>query len=502
MPYIKRTAIKIYNTMTRRKEDFVPRVEGEISIYACGPTVYNYIHIGNARTFINFDMIRRYLEYRGHKVIFVRNITDIDDKIINRAAEEGTTPQAIADKYEAAFKADMAALGVAPPTHEPKAMETITEMIELVKTLIDRGLAYNVDGNVWFRVREFQGYGKLSGRSLDEMRAGERVEPDPGKEDPMDFALWKRSKPGEPSWESPWGEGRPGWHLECSAMSLKFLGTGFDIHGGAQDLIFPHHENELAQSEGASGKDFVRYWVHGGLLNIDREKMSKSLGNVALLHDLLKQWSPNAVRMLMLGTHYRNPLDFTREGLVQAQANVERIERTLQNIDFALGLEQSISRHKTLQLWDAVNEARAHLVGVMNDDFNTAEALPAIFNLIKEVNGAIEGSRDLPVPEAMHKCREMIVELTSALGLDLEPEVDWLAVEAPLRALAEEVMGPVPDGVSREGVLNALLERRQAAREAREWAVADRIRDSLADTGIEIEDTAAGARWKLAAKHD
>ncbi|MDP1807946.1 MAG: cysteine--tRNA ligase [Actinomycetota bacterium] len=501
MPYVKgRTKIKLYNTLTRRKEELEPRVEGEISMYACGPTVYNPIHIGNARTFINFDMIRRYLEYRGHKVTFVRNITDIDDKIINRAAEEETTPKVIAEKYEAVFHADMARLGVTPPTHEPKATEMIPEMVDLVKILIERGLAYEVGGNVWFRVREFKDYGKLSGRSLDEMRAGKRVEPDPGKEDPMDFALWKRSKPGEPSWESPWGPGRPGWHLECSAMSLKLLGPGFDIHGGAQDLIFPHHENEIAQSEGATGEEFVRYWVHAGLLNLDKEKMSKSLGNVMLLGDLLKQWSPNTVRMLMLGTHYRNPLDFTREGLMQAQANVEKIERTIENIDFALGLELPVSRHNTLGLRDAVHEARAHFVSAMNDDLNTAEALPAIFNLVKEANSVVEGADELPVGEALHKCREELLELTDVLGLDLEPQADWLSVEAPLRALAGEVLGPLPTGVSREGLLNALLERRAAARADREWSVSDRIRDSLAATGIEIEDTSAGPRWKLVRK--
>lgn len=490
-------AIKIYNTLTRKKEKFEPRKDGEVSMYVCGLTVYNYMHIGNARTFISFDMIRSYLVARGFKVTFVRNITDIDDKIINRAADEKTTPKAIAQKYEAAFKGDTGRLGIKDPTVEPRATETIPEMIELVKALIERGLAYESDGNVWFGVRKFDGYGKLSGRSLDEMRAGERVEPEPGKEDPMDFALWKRSKPGEPAWESPWGAGRPGWHLECSAMSLKYLGHGFDIHGGAQDLIFPHHENEIAQSEGASGETFVNYWVHGGLLNIDQEKMSKSLGNVMLLGDLLKQWSPNTVRMLMLATHYRNPLDFTREGLVQAQANVERLERTLQNIEFALGLDLPVSRRKTIGLWESINEGRAHFISAMDDDFNSAEALAAIFALVKEVNTVIEGAADLPIAEALWKASEIIVELTDALGLNLQLGADWLSVEAPLRELAGDMIGPLPAGVSRDGILNALVERREAARSAKEWAVADRIRDRLGEIGVEIEDTSAGPRFKL-----
>lgn len=490
-------SIKIYNTLTKKKEILEPRREGEISMYVCGLTVYNYMHIGNARTFVNFDMIRRYLEYRGFKVEFVRNITDVDDKIINRAAEEGTTPEEIAKKYEAAFRADTARLRVQEPTIEPRATETIPEMIELVQKLIERGLAYEAGGNVWFKVRDFEGYGKLSGRSLGDMRAGERVEPDPTKEDPMDFALWKTAKPGEPSWGSPWGKGRPGWHLECSAMSLKFLGPGFDIHGGAVDLIFPHHENEIAQSEGATGEPFVKYWVHAGLLNLDKEKMSKSLGNVMLVGDLLKHWSPSVVRMLMLGTHYRNPLDFTKAGLTQAQANVERMERTIHNIDFALGLNLPVGRRETLVLWEAVGEARAHFISAMDDDFNTAEALPALFKLMKDVNVLIEGARELPVPESLHKTRETIVELVGTFGITLDLETNWMSIEVPLRELAGELLGLMPSDMSRDGILNALLRRRESAREEREWAQADTIRDRLLKIGVEIEDTPAGPRWKL-----
>lgn len=463
--------MKLFNTLTKRKEELVPRTAKEISMYVCGPTVYNLIHIGNARTFINFDMIRRYLEYSGFKVTFVRNITDVDDKIINRAAEEETTPKAIAEKYDAAFKADMMNLGITPPTFEPKATETISEMIGLVETLIKRGLAYEDNGNVWFRIREFRDYGKLSGRSLGEMRAGERVEPDPGKEDPMDFALWKRSKPGEPFWESPWGPGRPGWHLECSAMSLNLLGPGFDIHGGAQDLIFPHHENEIAQSEGATGEQFARYWVHAGLLNLDKEKMSKSLGNVMLLGDLLKQWSPNTVRMLMLSTHYRNPLDFSREGLEQAQANVEKIERTIQNIDFALGREASEGNSQALA--DVAGTARNNFVIAMDDDFNTAEALPAIFNLVKEINSAVEGTDALPDAAHLRECRATLLELSGVLGLNLKTgSVDIMPV------------------------VYGLVTEREEARKNKNWDRADEIRRELSDMGFDIEDTPHGPRPK------
>ncbi len=491
-------AIKIYNTLTKKKEELRPRDSGKISMYVCGLTVYNYMHIGNARTFISFDMIRRYLERRGFEVTFVRNITDVDDKIINRAAEEGVTAAEVARKYEDAFKADTAMLGLKDPDIEPKATETIPEMIALIEKLAAAGLAYEVGGNVWYRVRAFDGYGKLSGRSLDDMRAGERVTPEPGKDDPMDFALWKRAKEGEPAWESPWGLGRPGWHIECSAMSLKYLGSDFDIHGGAVDLVFPHHENEIAQSEGG-GDLFARVWMHGGLLNIDKEKMSKSLGNVMLVGDLLKQWSPAVVRMFMLGTHYRNPLDFTREGLVQAQANVERIERTLQNLDYALSLtDKPISRVNTLAMYEGIDEAKAHFISVMDDDFNTAEGLSAIFKFVKKINTLIEGAQEeTPVAETLHRSRETLLELTEALGLDLEPEIDWMAIEAPLRDLAAEVIGILPGSVSRDGVLTALLEYRGRARADQDWKTADLIRDRLTAMGIEIEDTAAGSRWKL-----
>jgi cysteinyl-tRNA synthetase len=474
--------MKIYNTLTKKKEPLEPREPGEISMYVCGLTVYNYMHIGNARTFINFDMIRRYLDYRGFKVVFVRNITDVDDKIINRAAEEKTTPQEIAQKYERAFKEDTADLGIEDPTIEPRATETIPEMIALVAELIQNDLAYEADGNVWFRVRRFPAYGKLSGRTVDEMRTGERIEPEPGKDDPLDFALWKRSKPGEPSWDSPWGAGRPGWHLECSAMSLKFLGEGFDIHGGAHDLIFPHHENEIAQSEGGTGGPFARYWVHGGLLNLDKEKMSKSLGNVLLLRDLLKQWDADTLRMLMLSAHYRNPLDFTKEGLEQARSFVVRLITALENLDFALTVDSPRDEVKTKILNRLVGTTRAEFVEAMDDDFNTPAGLAAISGFVREANRLIEGEETIPDTPALEAAKSLIEELTQrAFGLKLDAEHLVSGGEKPRPGLEE---------------ISSLLAKREAARAAKDWAEADRVRQELADIGVEIEDTPRGPRWK------
>ncbi len=318
-------SIRLYNTLSRTKEDLVPRDEGRIAMYVCGPTVYNHIHIGNARTFLSFDVIRRYLDYRGFDVTFVQNITDVDDKIINRANEEERSVGEVAREYTKAFQDAMEALSIKKPTVAPKATETIPEMIEMVQRLIDRNNAYAVDGDVYFSVRSFDGYGKLSGRDIDDMNAVARVDADDRKRDPLDFALWKAAKPGEPHWPSPWGEGRPGWHLECSVMSERELGVTFDIHGGASDLIFPHHENEIAQSEAATGEPFVRYWMHGGLLQVNQEKMSKSLGNFMLLKDVLVEYEAPVVRLMMLQTHYRSPLDFSTDRLEESRVAYDRI---------------------------------------------------------------------------------------------------------------------------------------------------------------------------------
>lgn len=490
-------AIYVYNTLTKKKEAVKLRQPGQVFMYVCGPTVYNYIHIGNARTFLNFDMIRRYLEFKGLKVTYVQNITDVDDKIINRAHEEKTTPAAIAKKYEQAFWQDMEALKIKKPTYTPRATETIKEMLALVEKLIAKGLAYEVDGNVYFSVRDFPAYGKLSGRTLEQMRAGERVEPEPGKRYPLDFALWKKAKSGEPYWSSPWGNGRPGWHLECSAMSLKFLGADFDVHGGAQDLIFPHHENEIAQSEGALEQRFVRYWLHAGLLNIDQEKMSKSLGNVLLLKDLLQNWHPLIVRMLMLSTHYRNPLDFTREGLEQAQANVEKLKRTVENLNFSLAANLSESKVKTETLKRELTKVEADFCERMDDDFNTAGALAVIFTFTKVINGQIEAAKDLPDKGSLKAARELLLKLLAAIGLELEEVVSLAALMPALQKVALELKPDLAEVKELDQLLQAVINLREQARKEKNWSLADKIRQQLWEVGIEIEDTPAGARWKI-----
>jgi len=489
-------AIYVYNSLTKKKEELKLRQPGQVFMYVCGPTVYNYIHIGNARTFLNFDMIRRYLEFKGLKVTYVQNITDVDDKIINRAHEEKTTPAAIAKKYEQAFWQDMEALKVKKPTYAPRATETIKEMLALVEKLMAKGLAYEVEGNVYFSVRDFPAYGRLSGRTLEQMRAGERVEPEPGKRYPLDFALWKKAKSGEPYWSSPWGNGRPGWHLECSAMSLKFLGADFDIHGGAQDLIFPHHENEIAQSEGALGKRFVRYWLHAGLLNIDQEKMSKSLGNVLLLKDLLQNWEPLVVRMLMLSTHYRNPLDFTKEGLEQAKANVDKLRRTVENIEFSLETDLPESKEKTDKLKKAFSRVEADFCESMDDDFNTAGALAAIFAFTKVINGQIEAAKDLPAKSSLKEAKELLLKLLGAVGLVLA-EAFGLAVYRPALQKVAAQLKPELVEKETEQILQEVINLREQARKEKNWALADKIRQQLWEAGIEIEDTPGGTRWKV-----
>lgn len=492
-------SVRLFNTLSRRKEEFVPRVEGEVAMYVCGPTVYNYIHIGNARTFLSFDLIRRYLVWRGYKVTFAQNITDVDDKIINRAAEEGISPSDVAGKYDQAFKEQMAALGAESPTHAPKATETIPEMIELVERLIERGLAYQVDGDVYFGVRRFATYGKLSGRSLDDMRAGERVEIDVRKEDPMDFALWKSSKPGEPSWSSPWGEGRPGWHLECSAMSLKYLGRGFDIHGGAQDLIFPHHENEIAQSEGAWGEgEFCRYWLHAGLLNIDKEKMSKSLGNFLLLDEVLRRWNPAVIRMFMVATHYRSPLDFSEEGLREAATSLDRLQGLLERLEFTAGSGRPEDEGKGKILNEAASNALAAFTAAMDDDFNSAAALGVIFGLAKDVNLLTEGTDTVPPAASLLAARELVTQLLEVLGV--RPETNKTALDAvALAELCAEV-GVDSSGAGTEALVESLVKKRDLARAAKEWATSDDIRDGLAALGIELEDTPEGTRWRAVAR--
>ncbi len=494
--------IRLYDTKLRRKVDFTPLVEGKVSMYVCGPTVYNRIHIGNARTFISFDMIRRYLQWRGFDVTFVQNVTDVDDKIIKRANEEGRTAAEVAAEYTEAFIGDMHAAGVQDPDVRPKATEEIPAMIELVQRLIDGGHAYEVDGDVYFAVRSYPAYGGLSGRNIDEMEGGHRELRADGqgledrKRDPLDFALWKAAKPGEPSWESPWGSGRPGWHIECSAMSHKYLGLPFDIHGGGSDLAFPHHENERAQSEAAWGCTFANHWMHSGMLQINAEKMSKSLGNFMLLYEVLETTRPAALRMLMLQTHYRSPLDFSEDRLAEADAALTRIENAVRNLDWLASnaVDGAPDVVDAAALGAQVAAAREAFAQAMDDDFNAPAALGAIFTLVGEVNAAVaDKSLSVADAEVVTTARDGIVELLAVLGIQLEDDQDEGAAYPPeVIALAADLAGY--GGADAMEAVEALLEARALARKEKNWAVADGVRDGLAALGFTIEDTPQGAR--------
>ncbi len=417
--------IKAYNTMTGRKEALNPRDEGKIGMYVCGPTVYNYIHVGNGRAYLTFDIIKRYLLYQGYKVTHVQNFTDVDDKIINRAAEEGTTPEELARRYEEAFKRDMVSLNVLPPDVTPRATEYVGKMADMIAVLQEKGHAYEVDGDVYFSIESFPEYGKLSKRSPEDMRAGERVEVDQRKRHPADFALWKSAKPGEPSWDSPWGRGRPGWHIECSTMSLEHLGMGFDIHGGGQDLIFPHHENEIAQSEAYSGESpFVRHWMHNGFVNISEEKMSKSLGNIVTVHEIVEKYHPDVLRMLVLQTHYRNPIDFGPEALDEAKRAYERLENCVFALSEFLGREGGVvapaRSQREVELSGLLQDTERRFEEAMDDDFNTARALGVAFELVKELNTYLDEQATFPTPAGVIMAgfgQETLLKLCQVLGL-------------------------------------------------------------------------------------
>ncbi len=492
--------------MTRRKEDVVPRAEGEVSMYVGGPTVYNYIHVGNGRAYLVFDVIRRYLQYKGYQVYCVQNFTDVDDKIIARAMEEGKTPEEVARFYEQAFLEDMRALRVMPPDVSPRATETIPRMLEMIQGLLEKGYAYVVDGDVFFSVERFPGYGKLSRRTLEEMRAGERVEVDERKRHPMDFALWKSAKPGEPAWDSPWGKGRPGWHIECSAMSLHYLGMGFDIHGGGQDLIFPHHENEIAQSEAYTGQEpFVRYWIHNGFVNIREEKMSKSLGNIVLVREILKKYPPDAVRMLTLQTHYRSPIDFGPEALEEAQRALERLENCLFALDSFLAKPTTrvapVRTQREVELSDSFFDFERRFEEAMDDDFNTAKAMGVIFELVKELNAYLAEQERFPTPAAPIIAglgRDLLLKLCRVLGLLQPPE------EAEEECLpAEEGEEKKPAGFpAAEDLVELLLEVRALARRKKEYETADFIRSRLGEMGIRVDDLREGQRWKYVGRQE
>jgi cysteinyl-tRNA synthetase len=489
--------VRIFNTMTHEKEEFVPLEEGKVSFYVCGPTVYNHIHIGNARTFVSFDVIRRYLLAKGYDVRYVSNITDVDDKIINRALEEGRSASEVAREYTAAFERAMLDLGVMPPTVRPKATEEIDEMVGVIAQLVENGHAYPVEGDVYFRVRSFSDYGKLSGRAVDDMLSGARIDIDTRKEDPLDFALWKAAKPGEPSWASPWGAGRPGWHIECSCMSRKYLGMPFDIHGGGADLVFPHHENEIAQAESCFGVPFAHYWMHGGMLLIDKEKMSKSLGNFLLLKDVLKQTDRRVLRLLMLQTHYRSPLDYSCERIDEAAASYDRIRSTLRNTQWAMenadiSCECDAAEFvSATSLQECIARTRLQFFEAMDDDFNTAGALGAVFTLIACANTFLV--HGIQCDEDMAAARTLIdttAELMGILGIDLsEEEQPW---PSELIDLAQRLLDVTV--TTTDAAAEALLEGRRRARASKDWDMADAIRKGLIDLGFIIEDTACGAR--------
>ncbi len=464
--------MKLFNTMTRQKEEFVPIHPGEVRMYTCGPTVYNFIHVGNARPMIMFDLLRRYLEYRGYKVTFVQNFTDVDDKIIKRANEEGISAQEVAEKYIGEYFTDAHGLGVHDATIHPKATENMQQIIELVQTLIDKGYAYESNGDVYYRTLKFKDYGKLSHQPLEDLQAGARIAVGEHKEDPMDFALWKAAKPGEPAWESPWGMGRPGWHIECSAMSNRYLGKTIDLHCGGMDLQFPHHENEIAQSEAANGCEFVHYWLHNGFLNIDNQKMSKSLGNFFTVREAATAYGYETIRFFMLSAHYRSPLNYSRESLEQAQAALDRLYTARDNLDFLCeNGEDGPMTAEEQKVADSLPTFRERFQTAMDDDLNTADAMGVLFDLVRTVNTALEGKPTKALAEA---CRAMFRELIDVMGL--------LYARKKADSLDEKV--------------EAMIAARQQARKEKNFAEADRIRDELKAMGIELMDTPQGVKWK------
>lgn len=489
-----------YNTKNHRKEEFVPIEPGKVRMYVCGPTVYDQIHIGNGRTFLAFDVIRRYLTYKGYEVTFAQNLTDVDDKIINRANEQGRTAAEVADEFSKAFIEQMHRLGVLDPDIRPRATREIDAMQEMIQILIDKGHAYVVDsGDVYFAVRSDDRYGVLSGRDVDQLRVGARVEENTDKRDPLDFALWKAAKPGEPSWPSPWGDGRPGWHTECCAMIHHYLGTPIDIHGGGQDLVFPHHENETAQAWCAWDDELARTWMHTGMLRVEGEKMSKSLGNFYTLKEVLDKYPAGAVRILMLQTHYRSPLDFSFERLDGAVGTLERLQTCVKNLRWAAhnSAQDGELNDADRALGAAIDTAVADFTTQMDDDFNTAGGLAAIFALVTAANTYLDqAGADTSTALAL-RASDAIVELADVLGIQLDRE-SASDLPAELVDLARAQAGY--EGDSAEEAAEVLLQARQEARAAKNWALADAIRDGIAALGLIVEDTAAGAR--LRAKKD
>ncbi len=467
----EKKTVKIYNTMTRKKEELVPIDENEIKMYVCGPTVYNFIHIGNARPAVVFDTMRRYLEYRGKKVRFIQNFTDVDDKIIKRSYEEGISASEVSEKYIKEYFADADALNLMRATVHPKVTENMDEIIAFVKALEEKGFAYAVDGDVYYRTRKFKGYGKLSGQNIEDLESGARISVDERKEDPLDFALWKaRKEENEPAWESPWGMGRPGWHIECSAMSNKYLGETIDIHGGGQDLAFPHHENEIAQTEAYTGKKFSNYWMHNAYITINNEKMSKSKGNFFTVRDILKEYTGEEIRYFLLSGHYRSPINFSEELMLQSRNALARMHNAKQNLQhLAHNGSEDMTDDEKAQL-EKLADYKSKFNEAMDDDLNTADAISVIFELIRDVNTAVKDGASKKFAEG---CLALLGELTGVLGILSDEESD-------------------SDGISDE--IMALVEERQAARKEKNFARADEIRDILKAQGLAVEDTPQGPR--------
>lgn len=462
--------MKIFNTMTAKKEEFVPMDKNEVKIYACGPTVYNYIHIGNARPLCVFDVLRRYLEYRGYNVKFVQNFTDIDDKIIKRANEEGTTYDVISKKYIEEFWTDANGLNFKKATVHPKATENIDEIIKLISTLVEKGYAYQAENDVYFRTLKFKEYGKLSHQPIEDLESGARIAIGEIKEDPLDFALWKGAKPGEPYWDSPWGKGRPGWHIECSAMNRKYLGNTIDIHCGGKDLVFPHHENEIAQSECANGCTFANYWMHNGYINVDNVKMSKSLGNFKTVREIANVYGYEVIRYFLISSHYRSPINYSLDIIEQCKSALERLYTCRDSLDFAIKNAAEETKENDAELIAELDKRRKQFIAAMDDDLNTADGLAAIFELTKDINTKIL-DRDVSKAVCEHAAK-LYDELCDVLGILYNRKENTL-----------------------DGDIEALVEKRQEARKNKDWATADKIRDELKAKGIILKDTPQGVTW-------
>jgi cysteinyl-tRNA synthetase len=488
-------SLRIFNTQTKKKEEFTPLHEGKVGIYVCGITAYDVCHVGHARSAVVFDVITRYLRYRGDDVTYVKNFTDVDDKIIEKAQREKEEIAAISERYIREHDEDMEALGVGRPTVTPKATEHIDGMIRLVATLIEKGVAYVVDGDVYYAVEKFPGYGKLSGRCLDDMMAGARIDVNDKKRNPFDFALWKASREGEPWWESPWGRGRPGWHLECSVMSQRYLGDTFDIHGGGEDLVFPHHENEIAQSEGATGKPLARFWIHNGFVRVNSEKMSKSLGNFFTIRDILKQYHPEVLRLFMLMSHYRSPVDFSDAALAEARQGMDRFYSTLKMIRglLAAGAGGSDSSgepsKKDQELAGQLQTLRERFAEAMDDDFNTARAIGCLFDAIRFINASLTGKKIEASFAVLDQTERTLREIGAVLGLFSEDPDRYLRLdrerEARKRGLAV-------------AEIETLIAERRSARDAKEWQRADEIRKGLDARGVILKDSPTATTWKIA----